>query len=94
MQVTMQLALGLALGVVAGGSYFGGLAWTLRRLPTAGSPGVLVVASLLVRLAALAGLVFVATTGGLVTIAALLLALLAVRTVLVRRAAAVEGSAG
>lgn len=48
------LALGVAVGVVCGLAYFGGLTVTVVRLPTARHPGLLAAGSLLVRLALVA----------------------------------------
>lgn len=41
---------GLAVGILAGLVFFGGLWWTSRRLVTTRRPGLLVAASLLVRM--------------------------------------------
>jgi len=56
----------LALALIAGGAlgclFFGGLWWTVRRVPDARHPALLVLASLLVRTAAvLAGFYFVSS---------------------------------
>src|SRR5690606_6360217 len=54
MQTVMIVLAGALLGTVAGVVAFGGLSWTLARLPRSRSPGLLVAASLLVRLAVVA----------------------------------------
>jgi F1F0 ATPase subunit 2 len=91
MDVMSLLVLGAAAGAVAGGVFFGGLAWTLRRLPHARSPGVLVAASLVVRLAVVAGAAVVVVERGLVAAAGLLAGVLVVRTFVVRRLAPDDG---
>lgn len=88
MQTVMIVLAGALLGTVAGVVAFGGLSWTLARLPRSRSPGLLVAASLLVRLAVVALVALVAASAGLVAVVALLGGLLATRTVLVRRARA------
>jgi F1F0 ATPase subunit 2 len=50
----LQLAIGLGAGMLAGAGFFGGLALTVRRLTTSRHPALLMVLSLLVRLAILA----------------------------------------
>lgn len=53
LQLMPALGAGLALGLV----YFGGLYWTVRRLPTSANPGLLALGSFLGRMAlCLAGL--------------------------------------
>ena len=46
---------GIAVGLLAGLVFFGGLWWTSQRLVTSRRPGLLVVASLLVRMIVVAG---------------------------------------
>lgn len=48
-----SLLAGLSAGLLTGGCYFGGLWWTVRRLPSARSPRALYLASLVVRMALL-----------------------------------------
>lgn len=86
MQIATLVLMGTVLGAVAGLVAFGGLSWTLHRLPGARSPGLLVATSLLVRLTSVAAVVLVAATAGLAAVAGLLAGLLATRTLLVRRA--------
>lgn len=55
---------GVAVGIVAGLVFFGGLWWTSHRLVTSRRPGLLVALSLLVRMAVLAtALVVLARVG-------------------------------
>lgn len=91
METVMLVLTGTALGAAAGVVAFGGLAWTLGRLPQSRSPGLLVAASMLVRLATVAVVALVAASAGLVALVALLGGLLATRTVLVRRARDASG---
>jgi F1F0 ATPase subunit 2 len=72
-------------GAVLGLLYFGGLWVTVRRLPAARHPGLLMLASFLVR-TALVGAGFVALLAGEpLRLAVALVAFLAVRILLVRR---------
>ncbi len=86
MEVSLpDIALALALGAVLGAWFFGGLWWTVRRLPAARHPALLALASLVVRM--------VTVVGGMVWLAGrhwtlpavALAALLAVRLWMVRR---------
>ena len=85
------LVLGATVGAICGAVFFGGLAWTLRRLPDARSPGVLVGTSLVARLAVVAVAAAVVVPRGLVAAAGLVVGMLAVRTVMVRRLADTDG---
>ena len=69
--------------IVAGLVFFGGLRWTLSRVETARRPVVLVISSLLIRMAVVAGALVVFSDGRLARVLAGLGGLLAVRTVLV-----------
>ena len=54
------IALGLLGGAVLGGLFFGGLWWTVRRVPEGRSPAALVLGSFVIRTAAvLAGFYFI-----------------------------------
>jgi F1F0 ATPase subunit 2 len=56
----LWLALALLAGFALGGFYFGGLWWTVQRLPASRSPGLLTLASFFGRtVVALAGFYFV-----------------------------------
>jgi F1F0 ATPase subunit 2 len=79
------LAGALAAGLALGGAYFGGLWWTVRRLPGSRSPAVLTLASFLARNALAAAGLWLATAGDWRRLAAALAGMLVVRTVLVRR---------
>lgn len=88
MQVVAALALGSVLGIGVGIAFFGGLAWTVSRLPDARAPGRLVMASLVLRLAVAAlGAWAAASLGGMTATAALAVAAIGVRTVVVTRMA-------
>jgi F1F0 ATPase subunit 2 len=82
------LLLGVVVGIGAGAAFFGGLALTVARLPDARRPGLLVVASLLLRLALIAATLLVLarwlTPGGVFGAA---LGVLIARTVMLRAAA-------
>lgn len=81
-----DLALGLMVGVVAGGLFFGGLRWTLSRMATAKRVLLLMVSSFLLRSAAVVGLLVVVVDGRLPRVLGALVGILAVRTMLVARA--------
>lgn len=80
-----DLALGLTVGVVAGGVFFGGLRWTLSRMATAKRVLLLMVSSFLLRSAAVVGLLVVVADSRLARILGALVGILAVRTILVAR---------
>lgn len=87
MATVIAVAVGLVAGVVLGLVFFGGLWWTTQRLATASQPGILVAASLLVRVAVLAvGLYLLAQVGSAALLAAVL-GLLVARIGLTRLAA-------
>lgn len=86
----MTYAIAIVAGLGLGTFFFGGLWWTVRRLPTARHPGALALGSFLVRTAVTAGGLFLAADGRPGPIAAGLAALLAVRWVAVRRLAPAE----
>jgi len=85
--VTTALAvtLGLVAGALAGLVFFGGLAATVRRLPDSSRPVALVVGSLVGRFATLAVIMAGLARLGPAPLIAGVVALLVVRTVLVRR---------
>lgn len=82
----LDVLVGTGLGVVAGVVFFGGLRWTVDRLATSRRPMVLATTSMLVRTLALAGLLVLGADGRLVRIVVALVAILAVRGVMVARA--------
>jgi len=80
LELLFALVVGLGLGLV----FFGGLAWTVRRLPSARHPVALVLGSLIVRTAAVAvGLVWVGD-GKFLRMLAAATGILAMRYVAVR----------
>lgn len=91
----MRLAIGLASGLVLGLLFFGGLWWTVRRLPRSSRPVALYLGSMVVRAgAALAGFYLVLTYYDWPQLAAALVGFLVVRVALVRMASPVEPPMG
>ncbi len=92
----LDVLIGLILGAVAGAVFFGGLRWTVSRLPTAGRPLLLTSASFLVRTAVVVALLVTVGDGRLLRLLGGLGGILAARTVMVavvrRRLAEVEES--
>ena len=86
--LALDVLIGLATGAVAGLVFFGGLRWTLDRLPDARRPVLLAVTSLLLRAAALAGLLVLTIDGSIVRIAVALVAIIGIRTAMISRARA------
>ncbi|MCU0557203.1 MAG: ATP synthase subunit I [Desulfobacterales bacterium] len=83
----LEICLALAWGLLLGACYFGGLWWTVRRLPGRAKPGRLLLASFCVRLVpVLVGLALVLQRGPAV-LAAAICGLLAARAALTRRIA-------
>ncbi|MFP3883006.1 MAG: ATP synthase subunit I [Actinomycetota bacterium] len=80
--------LGLMVGLIAGGVFFGGLQWTLSRMATAQHVLLLVVSSFLLRSAVVVGLLVVVVDGQLIRVLGVLVGILVMRTVLVARARA------
>ena len=83
--VPIAVAVGLVVGAVLGLGFFGALLLTVRAVPGARHPGLLALASLLGRLALVAGGLLLLVPGGLPALAAALVGMLAVRTALIRR---------
>lgn len=82
----IALVLGVGAGVVLGGLYFGALWLTVRRIPDARRPGLLVAGSYAVRLGVLGvGLVAVVRGGGAPSLMGALLGLLVIRQLMVAR---------
>ncbi|MCK2184157.1 ATP synthase subunit I [Halomonas getboli] len=80
------LAGALLAGVGLGAAFFGGLWWTVRRLPTVNHPAAWLLASLVLRFAlVLAGLWWLVTEGGAEAGLAAALGLALARWALVRR---------
>ncbi|MGD2042757.1 MAG: ATP synthase subunit I [Acidimicrobiia bacterium] len=80
-----DIGIGLAVGLIAGVVFFGGLRWTLDRLATARRPLLLTVASFMLRGVAVAGLLVLVSEGVLARVLAGLAGILVVRTVMVAR---------
>jgi F1F0 ATPase subunit 2 len=55
-----DIFIGLVVGILAGTGYFGGLWWTVRRLPSCGNPGRMLFGSFLCRVLIMAGVLFLA----------------------------------
>jgi F1F0 ATPase subunit 2 len=79
------LALSLAAGLALGAMYFGGLWWTVRRLPAARRPALFTLGSYLGRNALAAAGLWLVMAGDWRRLAAALAGMLLVRLVLVRR---------
>lgn len=77
---------GFAAGLVVGLVFFGGLWSTTRRLATSSRPGLLIVVSLLGRLALLAAVMVVLARADVALLVGSLLGLLTTRLVLTRAA--------
>lgn len=83
--VPIAITVGLAVGAALGLGFFGALLLTVRALPRVRHPGLLALASLLARLALVAGGLVLLVEGGIPALGASLVGMLAARTVLVRR---------
>lgn len=88
----MTYGIAILAGLALGGFFFGGLWWTVRRLPGARHPAALALSSFLARTVVTAGGLFVAADGRVGPLAAGLAALLAVRFVLIRRLGPAPGA--
>ena len=87
----LRLLLALAVGLLLGLFYFGGLWWTVRRLPTARRPALLTLVSLTGRLAiTLAGFYLVAG-GRWERFAVSVLGFVAARMIVTRRLSPQDG---
>lgn len=84
----LDALIGLGAGVVAGAAFFVGLRWTIDRLHASPRPLLLASTSLIVRASALGGLLVLASDGRFARVVFALVAILAVRTVMVSRARA------
>ena len=58
----VSLPAGVLAGGIAGGAFYGGLGWTVRRLTAARRPGVLVASSFALRLVAVAAILLAVAT--------------------------------
>jgi len=80
----VPVALAAAGGGLIGLLYFGTLWWTVRRLPSARHPAMLVAGSFVIRGAAAAGGIVVVSGGQLLALVAAVAGFLAGRTILIR----------
>jgi F1F0 ATPase subunit 2 len=80
-----QLLLSFLTGVIVGGLYFGGLWYTVRRLPTTRHPALLAVGSFTLRLALLLAAIYFLTTTHWSSVFSALAGILLARTLLIRR---------
>lgn len=80
-----QLLLGLVVGALAGGLYFGGLWFTVRRLATARRPLWVLIGSFAARLALLLVALYLLAGRHWSSLVGALLGVLLARTVLIRR---------
>ncbi|MDF1578252.1 MAG: ATP synthase subunit I [Desulfobulbales bacterium] len=55
-----DIFIGFVVGILAGAGYFGGLWWTVRRLPSCGNPGRMLFGSFLGRALIMVGVLFLA----------------------------------
>ncbi|HEY5633894.1 MAG TPA: ATP synthase subunit I [Burkholderiaceae bacterium] len=95
MQLALTIAAALAAGLALGALYFGALWQTLARLPGARSPGLLMAASLLGRIAVLlAGLLLLARWGGWLALGCALAGIVVARTLVLRRVGPKSGAPG
>lgn len=79
----LDIGVGATVGVLCGVVFFAGLRWTISRLATARRPAALVITSLLIRVAVVAGALVVFSDGRLTRVLAGLAGLLVVRTAMV-----------
>ena len=82
----VSLMIALMGGVVLGAVAFGGLWWTVRRLPTAASPALLTVGSLVARLGISVLGFYIIGAGSWGRLLASLVGYILVRQILIRRA--------
>jgi len=78
------LAVAGVAGAVLGGLYFGALWWTVHRLPRARRPGPWLLASAVLRVAALLPLLFLASGGRWERLVAALVGFMGARTLVLR----------
>jgi F1F0 ATPase subunit 2 len=84
MDTILQIFISLVAGAAAGMVYFGGLWWTVRRLPDAGHPTILMLFSFLIRISIALGVFYLAGDGQWPRILSALIGLLLVRHFLIR----------
>jgi F1F0 ATPase subunit 2 len=88
------LAMGAGAGMVAGTVFFAGLWLTVRALPAARNPGLLMLASFLARTIATLGIIWVGSSGRWYGMLAALAGFVAVRLAMTRRVNAARADAG
>jgi F1F0 ATPase subunit 2 len=81
----LQLTLAIVAGILLGAFYYGGLWWTVRRVQTAKSPGLLFGASFIIRTFIVIGGFWLVTQGDWPLILVCLAAFIGVRMVMTRR---------
>jgi len=86
----LYLCMTFMAGIAIGALYFGGLWWTVQRLPRSRNPSLLMLVSFLVRTGAAAGCFILIMGNKWEPIAAGLLGFVVIRIVLVRRVKAAE----
>lgn len=79
----LDLAIGVLVGIGCGVVFFGGLRWTVSKLDSVRRPAAMVISSLLVRTAVVAGAIVLISDGSLARVLAALGGLLVVRTAIV-----------
>lgn len=84
--MTIDIGVGLVLGVTVGLLFFGGLRLTLEQLPRAKRPELLAVLSFVFRMAGVAVVMVWLATQNLESVVAGLVGLLGARTILIKRA--------
>lgn len=95
MHPALTIAVALAAGLALGALYFGALWGTLARLARARSPGLLMAASLIGRMAVLlAGLFLLARWGGWLALGCALAGIVVARTLVLRRVGPKGGAPG
>ena len=78
----LLVAAALLVGAALGLFYFGGLWWTVRRLPTARSPALLMLGSVLLRAAVTVGVILLVSWGHIERIIAAMVGFTVIRIVL------------
>ena len=82
--MTIDIIVGLGAGALLGLFFFGGLWWTVHRLPVSRRPSLLAFSSFLVRGLVVAGGIVLISDGSLVRILAALVGIIVARTVFVQ----------
>lgn len=81
----LALLLAFAAGLALGLFYFGGLWWTVNRLATAGQPGLLMLGSMVVRVAVVLAGFWLVMDGQIDRLVVCMVGFFIMRTILVRR---------